>query len=773
MILPLLFLALLLPSSLTRHEHLPEYDILVIVPDDDEKAEAGAVNGDEILRSALLAEQRLHQEKLPFTLNVKTLRTDCRLYSPVTLVRLAGDLTAVHGDRLTVAVVGFYCKKTLQELELIGVGSRDRLGLVQISVNTFLPETVGSSRPYYYQMFPSSLAYAEALSHFMNHVGWTRHGIAFTEHQNSFYFEDSQKVIRALKDRGFGPTMKLFKVTDNIRTRREANIIRAVKSIHASGVKVLYVILPPLEAALLICGAYDYGLKWPDYAWIFLDISLRNITSLVANCHPQTVEGIISLHTVVTDDDRHSKNGHHFETPSVIQHQNIYARALYDAILATTISLNLTFSQVQMFMARENTSLHSQFSKLRAQRAVSHMIGQTMDVVVFPGARKNRLSLNRAGLMDATNIAIFQTVGKTERVVGHYDQLSRSLSFDNLTSLVVPSDKLPREYKLLPLPVRATLTVCLGMCALLSLANVVLYLCYCKEPEVKASSVGLSMLVHLSCFLFLLGTANELREHLTLVVPPEKKCIVRIWTVYPASDLILSTILVKMCRIYHIFKDFAKIKKMYTDKMLLLVIALIVLVKLCLLACWTALDPYRIVETEIYHSETIPHHYEVVRVCQSHYYYLWAAGVLGYTSILAGLLVYVAFKARKIHRQNFKDTKKINIALSVILTSVAVILPMWWVFRREENVIGMKVLPALLFLIIAACCQVCFLCPKTFPPFRRSLRRLVNGLTHQHQRRRFTQEKIKFLKKPDPSELSLSITNSYALNFTADYRYTE
>ena len=745
----LVLLVLVLPLSLMDQLHYYEYDVLVVVQDVDE------MNGDEVFMAAEVAERRLREMKLPFTLSVNKLRTNCSLESPASiLVRLARELTENHHDKLTVAVVGFFCKTTLQELELIGVGGEERLGLVQISVNTFLPVTGGSSRPYYYQMFPSSLAYAEALTQLMQHVGWTRHGIAFTEHQNSFYFEDSHQVIRALKDRGFGPTMKLFKVTDDIHMQRESNILRAIRSIHASGVRVLYVILPPLEAALLICRAYDYGLKWPDYAWIVLDVSLRNITSFVGNCNSNAVEGVISFRTVIVSEVKDNT----LSSVNVL-HKSIYASAMYNAILAAAFSLNQTFPKVQMFLARENASLRdSQLSILRAQRTVSHMIGQTMDTVFFP---VNKLHSNRAGLMDGANIAIFQTVDGYENALGYYDPLLNLTRFENLTSPVVPSDQLPREYKLLSLPVRATLTACLALCLLLSLANVLLYVYYRNEPEIKASSVCLSMLIHLSCFLFVFAGANELRENIALVIPQKKMCLVRIWTVYPGADLIITTILVKVCRIYHIFNRFAKIKRVCSDKGLLVAIAFIVFVKVCILSCWTVLDQYRVVEVEIYHSGTMPPHYEVVRFCHSHYYFIWSSTVLGYTALLGAILAFVAFKARKIHRRDFKDTKKINISLSIALISVAVILPMWWVFRAEENTTAITVLPPLLYLIIVACCQLCIFSPKTIPPLCRSLTRLRNIIAHHGHRRRFTQEKIKFLKKPDPSQLSLSISNSY------------
>ena len=171
----------------------PEYNILVVIPDVGKALEASVENGDGILAGAELAERRLHQLHLLFTLNVRKLVTDCRLESSQpSLVRLARELLTDNDARsLTVAVVGFFCKRTLHELELIGVGRQDRLGLVQISVNTLLPVSVDNSRrPHFFQVFPSSLAYAEALSQFMEHVDWTRVGIAFTEQQKNLPFRD-------------------------------------------------------------------------------------------------------------------------------------------------------------------------------------------------------------------------------------------------------------------------------------------------------------------------------------------------------------------------------------------------------------------------------------------------------------------------------------------------------------------------------------------------------------------------------------------------------
>ena len=313
-------------------------------------------------------------------------------------------------------------------------------------------------------------------------------------------------------------------------------------------------------------------------------------------------------------------------------------------------------------------------------------------------------------------------------------------SFENYTFPSVPSDTLSREYTLLPVPIRVMLLCCLALCSLLSLANTLLYLYY------------RTILMYLSCLFFMIGCANELRKN-NVLVPPETRCRIRIWVIYPWGDLMLATMLVKVCRIYHIFHHFSTIKRVCSDTRLLLLIASIVLGKIAILSVWTVVDRYRVRETEIYRSHTIPPHFEVVGVCYSQYYPIWATVSLSYTATLGAVLAILAFKVRKIHRGNFKDTNKINATLAIALISVTVILTVWWVFRIENNSMGIMVLFPSLYLIIPASVQVCIFCPKTIPPVLRSL---LNVCTQHEQLRRFSQERVMFLRRPNPSHRSLS-----------------
>ena len=144
-------LLLIIPLSLAASY---QYNILVILPDDPTRY---GTNGEAMLTAVQFATDRLHVMQLPFTLNIKNLVTNCssRTSSPVQLTR---ELTKTSNNSLTIAVIGYFCEGTLLDLELIGVAHPDRLGLVEISVNTFLPVVPEARlRPLYYQTFPSSL----------------------------------------------------------------------------------------------------------------------------------------------------------------------------------------------------------------------------------------------------------------------------------------------------------------------------------------------------------------------------------------------------------------------------------------------------------------------------------------------------------------------------------------------------------------------------------------------------------------------------------------
>ena len=147
---------------------------------------------------------------------------------------------------------------------------------------------------------------------------------------------------------------------------------------------------------------------------------------------------------------------------------------------------------------------------------------------------------------------LYQTIDGQYKRLGIYKPDENRTYYENYPPSRIPSDKLDRVYILLPAPVGALLMVGLVACILLTILNTFLFMFYRKEPEIKASSFSLSMIIFLGCYLMYTGTGihiivNGRPFHDNVV------CLAEIWTIYVGTDLTFSTILVKVCRIRHIF----------------------------------------------------------------------------------------------------------------------------------------------------------------------------------------------------------------------------
>ena len=129
-------------------------------------------------------------------------------------------------------------------------------------------------------------------------------------------------------------------------------------------------------------------------------------------------------------------------------------------------------------------------------------------------------------------------------------------------------------------------------------------------------------------------------------------------------------------------------------------------------------------DVETYQKEALPPHYEVVQQCRCRYLTFWSSSVFFYSGIILSLLLLIAFKTRKIKRENFKDTKKVNAYILSLFILICLFFSLWQVLRTVNQPIASKLIVGAAYGMAALFCQLFLFAPKTIPPFLRHVRNI-------------------------------------------------
>ena len=133
------------------------------------------------------------------------------------------------------------------------------------------------------------------------------------------------------------------------------------------------------------------------------------------------------------------------------------------------------------------------------------------------------------------------------------------------------------------------------------------------------------------------------------------------------ADIVCATVIAKTLRIYHILKTFGKVSRACSDQILVIMILVVVSGKIAILIIWANVDDARIIDVEQFVSQRVPPFFQVTQECQSKHINIWRASLVSYSAILGLVMVLLAILTRKIKRKDYKDSKKINILILLLL----------------------------------------------------------------------------------------------------------
>ena len=203
-------------------------------------------------------------------------------------------------------------------------------------------------------------------------------------------------------------------------------------------------------------------------------------------------------------------------------------------------------------------------------------------------------------------------------------------------------------------------------------------------------------------------------------------CVFKSFTVV-GLEFILATLLLRMLRIQQIFqtKQMTMMSNYWMDKYLLVYALIVCAGKLILLIIWNSIDPIHSVFDHNYIPESLGKlpHYVATMKCTSDSSRIWLVITMLYSGVLLFLVVILAIMTRHIKNNMYKDTKKVNFFIFLVILVLAITVPLQIVFNDLSNHTIALVAEWLAFFSVPFLCQLCLFFPKTLPLVLRKLRR--------------------------------------------------
>ena len=320
-------------------------------------------------------------------------------------------------------------------------------------------------------------------------------------------------------------------------------------------------------------------------------------------------------------------------------------------------------------------------------------------------------------IMNYNNISILQVLKESEQEIAYYSPDTRQLSvLYNITAS--PQGNAEAIPYTLPLANVILDSIATPMCFLYVTVIFILYIYFYKEPEIKATSVSVSLCMFVGCYLLLAFNVLLFIKETTIV------CNLELWLsgIGISNLLIFATLCLKMLRVYVIFlKPLSFKRKLLSNPAIFIYITLILLPQVLILLVWAIADKFKSYKYTFDHDNRLIDRYD----CYSKHTFIWIILLLIYLLLVIFITIILAFKSSKIRYKFFQDTKATNAFtfLAVFVTIIALIF--WFFFRSLRGEHTYSSLENAFYTLCISHTLLAFLCPtflflpKVYLPLKR------------------------------------------------------
>ena len=569
-----------------------------------------------------------------------------------------------------IGVVGDVDVKTAEIVSSLAERLGSNVTLVSAVTPTTFQPLVDIGLPNVVDMNPL-IHYIRTLISLTDELSWTRVGLIT---DGTIYYQFAAELLQE-----FGRSL-----TPLIVLNKNPNLHYALQVVQEYNTQIIIVFVNKPTAYSLLEEARKMGLTWPSYGWIVLDAesgaSLQSFSDLerVIIVKDFAIKSAARNHSVIN-----TCSGNSFETiPSSI---------LMDSIFAVTL-------------ASEGTQIYN-----------ASFRGSAGPLQFRNGKRLN-------------NISVIQVMGGSEVEIARYDSATQQLT---ITVDILESDS-PRGGILTVYQQNITghnvLFVLLTIfCTVYVTVILILYILFHKEPEIKSTSVAISLSMFVACYLMISLVPVLLVKaypDASVAVPHRATCHFIAWlggTGVP-FPMILATILVKMLRIYAIVQNPLSYKKrFFADYLLLVYILLLLTPTVLILSMWSSIDPLIILDGAI----PMQHSKFIIEICLSTHTTVWLTVPYAYLLLLIIAVVVVGFKTSSVRYKYLQDANATNVFIFVAIATAFMGNMFGYIFviirPSSTNYISAEISVSICNLAIVVTCQTLLFLPKVYFPTKRWL----------------------------------------------------
>ena len=593
----------------------------------------------------------------------------------------------VKDDVIKIGMVGVIDKKLGQVL--LPVASHPGIDLVSL-VDPVVP--LDRSYTHTFTPYPSLAYHMEAVVCILNDLQWNRIGLVY----NSTY--DDPVYLRAA--RTFIHLVKQVDATINV-----IDIDLTSNFPHATGdclektcVMVFLCLLPLSVSTELINITQTREL---NYVWI--------LVTLYGNSHLSTV--ILNHTMIISNTAFKEKLDTAFDQLPMCADTRERSDFVYHSLWDLSLSLNSCQQELQLMHA-VNHSIDQLEFKGNILQKIEHKLGRSL-----------------RNYHEDIRLQIYST---HNQIIGYVDPWTNNFSINVTFNIPGLGPNVTYTYLFFPPSLKYFTAAVTGVCYLFTTIVLLLFIYYRNQPEIKATSVRLSLCIFLGCYFIISGALNHFITSGEKVRSPSRRvfaCNIITYFVSLGADLLITTLLAKVLRIWRIFTYNGQMGNVWTNSSLLGFIGIVIAVKIVLLAIWTIVDPYTKTDKEkLVYEDGFGSTYEIVQLCESEYYSIWLVLVYGYSAIVGLVLIGASFKTRKVKQENFKDTKKITILVISLIYMTLVCGALWGILRLIGGSIASKLVIGLAYCMIALLSEVFLFLPKILPALLRQFKLPTSGV---------------------------------------------